>query len=424
MNLKEIFQSRNLDLNIVLFGASYLGKLAKYALEHRKLSVHSFYDSDERKQEKIFCEKKILNFNQLSNLPKNTIFFVSNNYINSVTALLKQMKFNNIFNCVELCENTDFSKINMDLSEYESKYIEREIMFHKSACEKIFNTGKDILNLKCIDIVVTERCSMKCKDCSNLMQYYVDPKNAELEPLFKNLDKLMECVDWVYEFRILGGEPFMNKELYKILNKLVEYKNAGNVIIYTNATIIPKKENFEVLKNKKIELEITNYGNILSRKHDELIKACGEANIKFRTKPPVGWTECGTLKYYERSKEELERMFDNCCMRDVPAMMYGVLYRCPFAANATNLKAIPFGEEEVVNLNNEKYDVETLRKKIMNFNNSNKPLTACSYCGGRDYSSKAVEPGIQIKKPLKYKTIDVRQEHKNGINEKFKQQIK
>ena len=56
MNLKEIFQSRNLDLNIVLFGASYLGKLAKYALEHRKLSVHSFYDSDERKQEKIFCE--------------------------------------------------------------------------------------------------------------------------------------------------------------------------------------------------------------------------------------------------------------------------------------------------------------------------------------------------------------------------------
>ena len=70
------------------------------------------------------------------------------------------MKFYDIFNCVELCENTDFSKINMDLSEYESKYIEREIMFHKSACEKIFNTGKDILNLKCIDIVVTEHHSI------------------------------------------------------------------------------------------------------------------------------------------------------------------------------------------------------------------------------------------------------------------------
>ena len=56
MNLKEIFESKNLESNIVLFGASYLGKLAKYALEHRKLSVHEFYDSDERKQGKIFCE--------------------------------------------------------------------------------------------------------------------------------------------------------------------------------------------------------------------------------------------------------------------------------------------------------------------------------------------------------------------------------
>ena len=55
----------------------------------------------------------------------------------------------------------------------------------------------------------------------------------------------------------------------------------------------------------------------------------------------------------------------------------------------------------------------------MNFNISNKPLTACSYCGGRDYSSKAVEPGIQTKKPLEYKNIYVAQEHKNEINKKL-----
>ena len=109
-------------------------------------------------------------------------------------------------------------------------------------------------------------------------------------------------------------------------------------------------------------------------------------------------------------------------MRDVPAMLHGVLYKCPFAANATNLKAIPFKEEEVVNLNNEKYDIATLRKKIKNFNNNNKPLTACSYCGGRDYKSKEVKPAIQTKKPLEYleyKVADVHEAYKDGINWKF-----
>ena len=77
---------------------------------------------------------------------------------------------------------------------YKPKHIKREIAFHKSVCEQIFNRESYIINLKCIDITVTGRCLVKCKDCSNLMQYYVKPKNVELEPLFKNLDKLMKSI--------------------------------------------------------------------------------------------------------------------------------------------------------------------------------------------------------------------------------------
>ena len=42
----------------------------------------------------------------------------------------------------------------------------------KSAINKSKFENDESLHLKCIDIVVTEKCSMKCKDCSNLMQYY------------------------------------------------------------------------------------------------------------------------------------------------------------------------------------------------------------------------------------------------------------
>ena len=50
-----------------------------------------------------------------------------------------------------------------------------------------------------------------------------------------------------------------------------------------------------------------------------------------------------------------------------------------------------------------------LKQKIKYFNDSEIPLLACNYCGGRDYSSEHVEPAVQIKKPLSY----VKQEEYN-----------
>ena len=114
------------------------------------------------------------------------------------------------------------------------------------------------------------------------MQYYEKPQNSDLEILFKSLDRMMECVDQIYEFRVLGGDPFMNKELHKTIEKLKSYKNAQNIVVYTNATIIPKNENFECLKNDKITIEITNYGKGLSRKHSELVELLSSNNINYR----------------------------------------------------------------------------------------------------------------------------------------------
>ena len=49
------------------------------------------------------------------------------------------------------------------------------------------------LSLKTLDVQITERCSLKCKDCSNLMQYYTKPQNAEMEDLFFVIRQNNEC---------------------------------------------------------------------------------------------------------------------------------------------------------------------------------------------------------------------------------------
>ena len=88
----------------------------------------------------------------------------------------------------------------------------------------------------------------------------------------------MTCIDQLDEFRVLGGDPFMNKSLYKIINKLTTYDKVNKVVIYTNARIVPKGENLEALRHKKVLLDITNYG-VSSTAHDKLVELCKKENL-------------------------------------------------------------------------------------------------------------------------------------------------
>ena len=98
-------------------------------------------------------------------------------------------------------------------------------------CFKDEYISSGALTIKNLDVQVTERCSLKCKNCCNLMQYYEKPVDINLDVMLKSVERFMSCVDGVDEFRVLGGDPFMNKELHKIINKLVTYDNCKKVVV-------------------------------------------------------------------------------------------------------------------------------------------------------------------------------------------------
>jgi len=390
---------------VILFGAGSLGKPVLYALKALGIQVDYFCDSDKRKQGKRYCGVKVISPEELSKLTRDAHIFICNNYIISVSHLLEQMNFKNIYGCEVLLENTDFSTIDLDTCEradpefYDRTLdIERLTGIHKSAL-KTNNIDTEILDIKCMDIVITECCSLKCQDCANLMQYYVSPKHSDLDLLFRSVDKLLECIDWIYEFRVTGGEAFTNKEIHKIIYKLVSCNNVGSVAIYTNATIVPKDENLLCLKNKKVKLDITNYG-YLSRNYNMLIETLKVNNIKYVTHVPTMWTDSGRIQYHNRTESELAHAFINCCVGDVLTLLNGKIYRCPFSANAHNLNAIPFNDNDVISLFQENKNIAVLKSEIKHLYTRKKYLTACAYCGSRDYNAPKIKPAIQIKKPL------------------------
>ena len=78
------------------------------------------------------------------------------------------------------------------------------------------------------------------------------------------------------------------------------------------------------------------------------------------------------------------------------------MYLCPFSANATNLKAIKYADEEILDL---KLNKEELKKQIHNLYFNTDFLEACKSCNGRDHNVARVPAAVQTKTVLKYDLV-------------------
>ena len=406
--MQDLEKIKNSTSKVILFGAGDLGKLAFHALKKNKIKVDFFCDSNEKKQDKDYLGVKIISPKQLALLEKNShIFMCNSQYIEVVSDLLKKLNFVNIYDLVSLLKNVDFSDCNLDQSLFSVPAIERQVALHEQNCLKANKDVHKKLYISNIDIVITERCSLKCKDCANLMQYYQRPQNAEHELLFKATDKLMKCIDNLYEFRIIGGDPFMNKKMFEVVNKVSNYKNVEQIVVYTNATILPKDENFRCLTNKKVRLHITNYG-LMSRKHDELVEMCKKNKIKFVSERVKKWQDIGSIAYEKKSEKQLETLFKNCCANNLLTLFDGKLYRCPTSANGVKLKAIPEDINDIIQLGKSELDLKLLKEQIKDFYYGKKFISACLYCKGRDFGFGEIDAAIQTKKPLTLPQISIK----------------
>ena len=156
-----------------------------------------------------------------------------------------------------------FSKLELDLEACknvtwsETKLKQKKDLYMYSV---LAHKNKDnSLKIDSIDLMLTEKCSLKCKDCSNLMQFYAKPVDEDFDMVISSVDKLMNTVDFVREVRLLGGEPLMYKKVDLVVQHVLKYKNFDQLKINTNGTIIPKDEKLKAFQNKRVFFDISNY---------------------------------------------------------------------------------------------------------------------------------------------------------------------
>lgn len=397
-----INQIKNKQLPVIISGAGIVGKALLSLCMDEGIEVECFCDSSIKAVQSDFCGLEVIYTPDLKNRYKDAVIIISVAAIKDVVDLLHNTGFKNWYAGGVLLKDLDVSQDGPDASIDYSKFaIENCILCHDGYM------NPDKLFLRSIDLIITERCSLKCRDCSNLMQYYENPKNCDTDKLLKSIDAFCSVIDEVMDFRVIGGDAFMNKEWPVIVSRLTNELKAKRVVLYTNGTIIPNEKYVSILNNSKVLIIITDYG-ILSKKIHGLKKVLEENSIAYHVLKPDEWLDCAVIAPHNRTLEENKQLYKICCAKNMNTLSDGKLFRCPYSANAARLSAVPDYKNDYMDLFtelNNVSDVEGIRaikNKVRDFVINKNYLDTCDYCNGRPLAGNAVKPAVQAAKPVVY----------------------
>lgn len=380
---------------MIIFGAAVIGEATLYACRAKGISVECFVDH------RIVGQVAGVDVMTLAEArrryPYSACYLTSPN-IADMIAPLAGVPWRS---CGALLRDFDISGIkfqSINGSNQSSRYSTEHVKYLIRTCLHLHDNymHPEQLTVQSIDLVVTERCSMKCKDCGNLMQYYERPQNAELNEMLTSIDKMCVEMDEIHEVRVIGGEPFMNKEVHLVVEKLTQAEKIKKVSIFTNATIVPREHQWPAFQHQKVRFFITDYDD-LSRNIRPLVSELERRGIAYVSEKANGWTDCASLEKHNRTTRENELLWTQCCAKNLATLADGRLYRCPFSANAAKLRAVPDYKEDYLDV------AGSSRDEIRRFLREKTYIETCDHCNGRSYGDQVITPAMQTAKPLTYR---------------------
>lgn len=233
-----------------------------------------------------------------------------------------------------------------------------------------------------IDLPITTKCSLNCRNCCSLIPMYQEKNNFDIEEILKNLQSFLDCIDLVVRVNVLGGEPMLHPHLDRVIRFLNESDKVYHVVLTTNGTVVPTNpELYQALQHEKNEVRISAY-NDYSSMAQKLIEKLTEEHIFYTIKrfgkEDFSWYDFGTVEDKDRSIQQIEEQFSRCDVEWKP-LFGGKMYPCPRSAHATDLGLIPRFDEDYVDFSDTRIDIEDKKRKLYEFLHK-KCFNACKYC--------------------------------------------
>jgi len=223
------------------------------------------------------------------------------------------------------------------------------------------------------------------------MQYYTSPRHYPSDSILHDIEILEVVVGEITMCRLLGGEPFLYPHLAEIVRALIAKPLIKHIQIVTNGTIPLRRDMYDILRNQKVSVQISNYGE-KSHHINELITVLSREQISTINRFFDKWEDYGDLTDKKLSEIEVEHSYNNCLTAQCKTLLKGRLYSCPRSAHMDNLGLLS-GEADSLAI-----DGTLSRQMLMDFYNI-KFVTACRYCVPAD-NRREIPSAVQAEKPV------------------------
>ncbi|WP_251208691.1 radical SAM protein [Acetatifactor aquisgranensis] len=368
---------------IVIFGFGRQGK-KMYSTLKRDFDIAAIVDNSLEKQGRQIDEHVILSFDQaVSFLQQYKIIVTTSQYY--YQAIRGQLS------SIGLNEYVDYIMYQQFVTEWYYKY-------------------RNKVNVLKTDISLTTLCTLNCENCMQFLPYWKAGRRKEnaLEEIKENIDIYFGCVDYLLDLDVVGGEPFLYRNLNEFIRYIGEkYRNRiGYIGFITNGMIVPKEETLELLNKYSMDVSISDYSEDIEYKHqiEELCEKLERYHISYMRNKHIDWFDFGFPKdlYHYEGDDAVQHM--QCCNSIEHILDDKKLFYCGLEWSAQKGGLYPIEEKayvDLVDIREGRVDRKDILEMIM-ANIEGGCMEFCKVCGGFGIdNNNRVETAKQMPRELR-----------------------
>lgn len=367
---------------IIVFGFGRQGK-KMYSTLNRDFDIVAIIDNSAEKQGRDVDGRRILSFELAGDLLHRykIIVTTSQYYYQTIRDQLL---------AIGLMENIDFIMYQQFVTEWYFKY-------------------KNKINILKTDISLTTLCTLNCENCMQFLPFWKPGRRKEnrIEDMKEDIDIYFQCVDYLLDLDVVGGEPFLYRHLKEFIEYIGEnYRNRiGYVGFITNGMVIPDDGILELLKQYGMEVSISDYSEDICYHHiiDELCEKLDQYQISYMRNRKIDWFDFGFPKdlYHYEGEEAVRHM--QCCNSIEHILDDKKLFYCGLEWSSQKGGLFPIEEKAYVDLEKIK-NGQVERREILEMIMGNIPggcLEFCKVCGGFGIdNNNRVETAKQVRREI------------------------
>lgn len=395
--------------NLVLWGAGKIGSITAHVLKQKGIKVLAFVDMLSSKQGTKFCGLDIISPETFFRDYANSELIITTVGRADVVPLLEEHGFTNWHDAWPLLMEFEFA----DYSEYNQMYMTRMIGYYFRTIARELGLKKRFLVSR-LRVMVTSRCSLRCKECSVFVPYVKNPHDDDWEQIVSDIKIFLDAVKELQEIELFGGEPLLYPNLSKIVSALKNEERIKQISVITNGTILPDDQLIQALKNdSRIIYRMSCYGS-LSTKIEETESILKMNGIRHEIIDYKTWYKNSEIKLLNETDEQLRKKF-SCCMEGC-GMAYwcGKIYFCATLPFLIEINAFPQSDDNFYDIRNSVSDYQKKVEEIYQYaarSNTDCYVDACRYCTGKSTANfkQSVAVAEQVKGLMEMPVIDTKQ---------------